>query len=112
MSQSETITRLFEKIDEQTKILHEVDKNVTALNQKTLSYDERLHNLELLITRIEKLETNISVISCSYQNLKYELVKIPVIIADLTRIKRDYKWVCGISAFVGWFIGLVISFFK
>lgn len=116
MSREETITRLFEKIDEQTKILHEVDKNVTSLNEKSANYNERLHNLEILnkdfITRIENLENKMGIMTCNCTNSKEKIDKIETIEKDITKIKRDRWWVGAISAFVGWIFGIIVSFFK
>lgn len=119
MPHSETITRLFEKLDEQTKILHEVDKNVTSLNEKSANYNERLHNLEILnkdfITRIESLENRMGVMTCNCSNSKEKIDKIEFLEQDITKIKRDRWWVGAISGFVGWLIGLVaglIGLFK
>lgn len=116
MPHSETITRLFEKLDEQTKILHEVDKNVTSLNEKSANYNARLHDLELLnkdfIARIESLENSMGVMSCNFENKSEKVDKIDDLINDVTKFKRDRWWVGALSALIGWVTGLIISWLK
>lgn len=108
MTQSETIIRLFEKIDEQIKILHEVDKKVTSLDERMSGYHERLRHLETsnedLFKRVEKLENNFSVIQCKCNYQQEKLTKINELELDMDNLKRDYKWVQKISDFIRWII--------
>lgn len=112
----ETITRIFDKLDEQTKVLHTIDNKVTALDEKSTNYNERLKVIETAtidyVKRLDDVEKSITALSCSCQNCQAKVAKIDELEAEVNKIKRDRWWIGTISAVVGWFVGILISLFK
>ncbi len=112
----ETITRIFDKLDEQTKVLHTIDNKVTALDEKSTNYNERLKKIETVTSdygkRLESVEKGITTLNCSCQNCQAKVAKIDELEAEVNKIKRDRWWIGTISAVVGWLVGILISLFK
>lgn len=89
MSSDETITRIFEKLDRQTDLLHKVDTNVAELKQQYASTSMKIEELEkestANSTRITKLETSV------------------------TLLRNNYKWWCVIFSAIGTLLGFLFS---
>lgn len=89
MSYNDNITRIFEKLDKQTDLLHKVDTNIAELKQQSENINKRVKDLEEKSIndheRISGLETTVKL------------------------LKNNYKWLCFVFSAIGSGLAFLIA---
>ena len=111
------VDRLYNKLDDITDVIHDVQKEVYVIGGKVSDFDRRIQKLEerendmekLMVSINDYMEASKSKTADNEERIDVCELNIASLKESINIMKNNQKWVAGICSFIGGVVGFLIN---